>query len=72
MPDLVANRVFDLDRDPERCHRSGARSVLVPGLLPDVVSNLLRTLARIEKEIPDLGPDLSGLLSENGLGVVWP
>ena len=61
----------------------GCQSDLVPGLLPAFVSNLLRTLARIEKEIswyilhkimyengyqvyclkPDLGPDLSGLLS---------
>ena len=51
MPGLVANRVFDLGGDPERGHKSGARSDLVPGQLPDFVSSLLRTLARIEKEI---------------------
>ena len=48
---VVANRIFYLGRDPERCHRSGARSDLVPGLSPDFVSNLLRTLAWIEKKI---------------------
>ena len=51
MPDLVANRIFDLGRDPERCHRSGSWSDLKQGLLPDVLSHLVRTLGRIEKEI---------------------
>ena len=41
MPGLVANRVSGLGGDPERCHRSGARSDLVPGLLPDFLSNRL-------------------------------
>ena len=45
MPDLVENRVVDLGPDPEWCHRSGARSDLIPGLLPDLLSNLLRALA---------------------------
>ena len=40
-----------LGPDPQWCPRSGARSDSVPGLLPDSVSNLLRTSARIEKEI---------------------
>ena len=48
---VVANRIFYLGRDPERCHRSGSRSDLVSGLLPDFLSHQVRTLARIEKEI---------------------
>ena len=80
LPDLVHDVAPDFVPDVVPV---GCQSDLVPGLLPAFVSNPLRSLARIEKEIswyilhkimyenwyqvhcliPDLGPDLSGLLS---------
>ena len=48
LPDLVHDVAPDLVPDMVLV---GCQSDLVPGLLPAFVSNLLRTLARIEKEI---------------------
>ena len=46
MPDLKANRIFDLCRDPKRCHRSGSRSDLVS--VRDNIEKQIEALSIIE------------------------